>query len=56
MQNKNTNSLSLDDLFSKIESGVKEINIILKADVKVVRKQLKMLLRKLMLRELKQLL
>ena len=28
MQNKNTNSLSLDDLFSKIESGVKEINII----------------------------
>lgn len=34
MQNKNTNSLSLDDLFSKIESGVKEINIILKADVK----------------------
>ena len=34
MQNKNTNSLSLDDLFSKIESGVKETNIILKADVK----------------------
>ena len=34
MQNKNTNFLSLDDLFSKIESGVKEINIILKADVK----------------------
>ena len=33
-QNKNNNSLTLDDLFSKIESGVKEINIVLKADVK----------------------
>ena len=33
-QNMNTNSLTLDDLFSKIESGVKEINIVLKADVK----------------------
>lgn len=32
--NKNGNSLSLDDLFSKIESGVKEVNVILKADVK----------------------
>ena len=29
-----TNSVSLDDLFSKIESGIKEINIVLKADVK----------------------
>ena len=33
-QNMSNNSLSLDDLFSKIESGIKEINIILKADVK----------------------
>ena len=32
--NMNSNSLTLDDLFSKIESGVKEINIVLKADVK----------------------
>ena len=32
--NKNSNSVSLDDLFSKIESGIKEVNIILKADVK----------------------
>lgn len=32
--NKGGNSLTLDDLFSKIESGVKEINIVLKADVK----------------------
>ena len=29
--NKSGNSLTLDDLFSKIESGVKEINIVLKA-------------------------
>ena len=29
-----TNSVSLEDLFSKIESGVKEINVVLKADVK----------------------
>ena len=32
--NKSGNSLTLDDLFSKIESGVKEVNIVLKADVK----------------------
>ncbi len=32
--NLKDNSLTLDDLFSKIESGVKEINIVLKADVK----------------------
>jgi len=32
--NKGGNSVTLDDLFSKIESGVKEINIVLKADVK----------------------
>ena len=32
--NMSSNSLTLDDLFSKIESGVKEINIVLKADVK----------------------
>ena len=31
--NKN-NSVSLDDLFSKIQSGVKEINVLLKTDVK----------------------
>ena len=33
-QNKNTNSLTLDDLFAKVESGIKEINVVLKADVK----------------------
>lgn len=35
-QNNNTNReiLSLDDLFSKIQEGIKEINIVLKADVK----------------------
>ena len=32
--NKGGNSVTLDDLFSKIESGVKEVNIVLKADVK----------------------
>jgi len=32
--NKNTTSVSLDDLFSRINSGEKEINIVLKADVK----------------------
>lgn len=32
--NKNTTSVSLDELFNKINSGCKEINIILKADVK----------------------
>lgn len=32
--NKSGNSVTLDDLFSKIESGVKEVNIVLKADVK----------------------
>lgn len=32
--NINNNTVSLDDLFNKIESGNKEINIILKADVK----------------------
>ena len=31
---KNRKSVSLDDLFSKIESGDKEINIVLKTDVK----------------------
>ena len=47
MQNKNTNSLSLDDLFSKIESGVKEINIILKADVKGSEEAVKNVLEKI---------
>lgn len=32
--NLNTKVASLEDLFSKIESGVKEINVVLKADVK----------------------
>ena len=32
--NINSNSITLDDLFSKIENGIKEINIVLKADVK----------------------
>ena len=32
--NKTTTSVSLDDLFSRINSGCKEINIVLKADVK----------------------
>lgn len=32
--NKTTTSVSLDDLFSRINSGYKEINIVLKADVK----------------------
>lgn len=31
--NKMSNSVSLDDLFSKIQEGVKEINVIVKADV-----------------------
>ncbi len=31
--NKNVSSVSLDDLFAKIKQGVKEINVILKADV-----------------------
>lgn len=30
----NTSSVSLDDLFNKIQSGVKEINVLLKTDVK----------------------
>lgn len=32
-ENQATSSVSLDDLFSKIESGLKEINVIVKADV-----------------------
>ena len=32
--NKTTNSVRLDDLFSSIKSGCKEINVVLKADVK----------------------
>lgn len=32
--NKTTTNISLDDLFNKINSGCKEINVILKADVK----------------------
>lgn len=32
--NKSSNKISLDDLFSKIQSGIKEINVILKTDVK----------------------
>ena len=32
--NKASNALSLDDLFGKISEGLKEINIVLKADVK----------------------
>ena len=31
---KNNKAISLDDLFNKIQSGVKEINVILKTDVK----------------------
>ena len=31
---KNNKAISLDDLFNKIKSGVKEINVILKTDVK----------------------
>ncbi len=32
-ENKNTMSVSLDDLFSKIQEGVKEINVLIKTDV-----------------------
>ena len=32
--NKSAGKISLDDLFSKIQSGIKEINVILKTDVK----------------------
>ena len=32
-ENRTNNSVSLDDLFSKIQDGVKEINVIIKADV-----------------------
>ena len=32
--NQNTKSVSLDDLFNRISDGNKEINIVLKADVK----------------------
>ena len=32
--NMQTNSLTLDDLFGKISEGLKEVNIVLKADVK----------------------
>ena len=32
-ENQISNSVSLDDLFSKIESGLREINVIVKADV-----------------------
>lgn len=32
--NKVNNAVSLDDLFSKIQSGIKEINVVLKTDVK----------------------
>ena len=33
MKNNKTETLSLDDLFAKINSGLKEINVIIKADV-----------------------
>lgn len=33
MQNKKTTTVTLEDLFSKIKDGVKEINVIIKADV-----------------------
>lgn len=33
MRNNRTESVSLDDLFAKINSGLKEINVIIKADV-----------------------
>lgn len=32
-ENKVSNSVSLDDLFAKIQDGIKEINVIIKADV-----------------------
>ena len=33
IRNNKTESVSLDDLFAKINSGLKEINVIIKADV-----------------------
>ena len=33
MQNKKTNTVTLEDLFSKIKDGAKEINVLIKADV-----------------------
>ena len=33
-KNMQSNSINLDDLFAKIQSGVKEINVVLKTDVK----------------------
>ena len=33
-KDKSSKSLSLDDLFNKIQSGIKEINVVLKTDVK----------------------
>ena len=44
---KNRKSVSLDDLFSKIESGDKEINIVLKTDVKGTEEAVKSSLEKI---------
>lgn len=45
--NKGTTSVSLDDLFNRIEAGEKEINVVLKADVKGSEEAVKNSLQKL---------
>ena len=45
--NKGTTSVSLDDLFNQIEAGEKEINVVLKADVKGSEEAVKNSLQKL---------
>ena len=45
--NKGTTSVSLDDLFNRIEAGDKEINVVLKADVKGSEEAVKNSLQKL---------
>ena len=46
-KDKNNKSLTLDDLFSKIQSGIKEINIVLKTDVKGTEEAVKSALSKI---------
>ena len=51
--NKNNKAITLDDLFDKIQSGIKEINVILKTDVKGTEEAVKNALSKIQVEDVR---
>ncbi|MBO6145673.1 MAG: translation initiation factor IF-2 [Bacilli bacterium] len=52
-KDKNTKAVTLDDLFDKIQSGIKEINVVLKTDVKGTEEAVKNALSKIQVEDVR---